>query len=315
MIGNALQTRLLDAARRHFGPGGDTLLREAAQRVAGVPLEQVSYAQLPALFAAVETDAAPAAGREVAAAVAADLDQLAVDADAGLSGRLIGTVAKRLGPAAEPFLTTSCARLGIALDTVERSHLPDIAAMVRQDAGLLLGQEVAEQLAAAVEECRAARPPGLVDRVREIAALHAGASGEAALRDLCRRHLEVDLDELDVEGVRLLARAVERDGAAPLGAERVAAFLAAAREAATSPAEGMRAKVIELARDQIGPAGPQFVRRACAKHGLPFEAVDFEHVMWLAEVMRTEAAPLAGKRAADELARGIRGFLTGNRQS
>jgi hypothetical protein len=33
--------------------------------------------------------------------------------------------------------------------------------------------------------------------------------------------------------------------------------------------------------------------------------------MWLAEVMRTEATPLVGKKGADDMARTIRGFLTG----
>jgi hypothetical protein len=311
VIGSALQTRLLDAAKRHLGPGGDSALKDAAEHVVGVPLEQVAYAQLPALLSAVERDALLVAGRQTAFAIAEELDRLHVDAEAGLSGRLIGAVGKRLGPSAEPFLTNVCAKLKLHLETIDRGHLPQLADAVRQDAVLLLGPEVAGQLGQAVEEAAGARPVGLSKRVVELATEHAGAQGEPVMRELCHERLEIDLDDLDVDGVSLLARAVERDGPAKFGALCAAKFVAAAKQATVSPADGLRQKVLELAKRSVGPAGPDFVKRSCAKAGVPFEAVDFEHVMWLAEVVRTEAAPLVGKKGADEMARAIRGFLTG----
>src|SRR5207253_11477108 len=98
-----------------------------------------------------------------------------------------------------------------------------------------------------------------------------------------------------------------------IGAERTGVFLGLAKQAVASPADPLRQKILELARRQIGPAGPDFLKRACTKNGLPFDAVDYEHIMWLAEVIRADAKPLVGQKGADELARGVRAFLTGGR--
>ena len=313
VIGTALQNRLMDAARRALGPDAEPMVREAAPRALGVSLEQVTYAQLPQLLAEVERDAPRTAGRQVALSMAEELDRLHTDADLGVSGRLIGAVSKRMGPAAEPFLALVCSRLGVTLAEIDRTHLPQIASAVRQDAAPLLGTETALALAIAVDESRTARPPGLVQRVIDIAVEQVGPDGEALIRALCHDRLEVPLDDLDVDGIALLARAVERDGPERIGALRAASLMTAMKGAITSPAESLRAKLLDLARRQIGPAGPDFVKRACAKHGLPFDAVDFEHIMWLAETMRAEAAPLVGKKGADDLARTFRALLTGGR--
>ncbi len=313
VIGTALQKRLLDTAKQHLGPGGDTILRDAAQSALAIPLEQVTYAQLPALINAAERVSAPAAGRDIAFAIASDLDTLARDAEVGLAGRLVGAVGKRLGPSAEPFLTNICSRLGFPLEEVERAQLPQIASAVRRDAGVLLGPETAEAVAVAVLEAGDARPPGLVSRVLEIAREHGGDAGEKLVRDLCHERLEFELDNIPVAGIGPLARAVERDGPPRLGTVQTAAFMAAVRVAMVSPADDLRAKIIALCNRQIGPAGPVFVKKATAKHGLPFDAVDFEHIMWLAEVLRAEAAPIVGKQGGDDLARGVRAFLTGEK--
>jgi hypothetical protein len=309
VIGTALHKRLLDAAREHLGADGELVLRETAERELNIPLEQVQYVQLGALVAAAERAAAPIAGRGSAFAMAADLDTLAADADAGLAGRLIGAVGKRLGPSAEPFLANICGRAGLVLDEIERGQLPRLAAAVRTEAAILLGEESAEAVAQAVQEAGEARPPGLVRRLLEIAREHAGAEGEPLVRDLCQR-LEFELDEIPVAGIDPLARAVERDGPPRLGKLQTAAFMAAVQQAVVSPATGLRQKVVALTSREMGPAGPLFLKKATAKHGLPFDAVDFEHLMWLAEVIRAESAPIIGKSAADELAREVRGFLT-----
>jgi hypothetical protein len=309
VIGTALQKRLLDAAREHLGADGEVVLRETAERELNIPLEQVQYTQLGALVAAAERAAAPIAGRGPAFAMAADLDTLAADADAGLAGRLIGAVGKRLGPSAEPFLANICGRAGLVLDEIERGQLLRLAAAVRTEAAILLGEESAEAVAQAVQEAGEARPPGLVRRLLEIAREHAGDEGEALVRDLCQR-LEFELDEIPIAGIDPLARAVERDGPPRLGKVQTAAFMAAVQRAVVSPATGLRQKVVALTSREMGPAGPLFLKKATAKHGLPFDAVDFEHLMWLAEVIRAESAPIIGKQAADELAREVRGFLT-----
>ena len=313
VIGTALQKRLLDAARQHLGPNGEQILRDAAEQDIGTPLEQVTYAQLPALIDAAERVAAPAAGRDSAFGLAAELDVLHADAGAGLSGRLIGAVGKRLGPSAEPFLTNVCARLGLDLAVLDRTQLSQLAAAARQDAGALLGADTADAVAAAVQEAGNVRPPGLVQRIVDVAREHGGAEGEPLVRDLCHQRLEFELDNIPIQGISPLARAVERDGPARLGKVRTAAFMTAVRQAVASPADTLRAKIVALTNQQVGPAGTIFLKKVSAKHGLPFDAVDYEHIMWLAEVLRAEATPIVGKQAADDLARGVRGFLTGDR--
>src|SRR3712207_130393 len=192
VIGAALQKRLLDAAREHIGADGERLLRETAEREREIPLEKVEYAHLGALMASAERAAAPLAGRGTAFAIAADLDTLAADADAGLAGRLIGAVGKCLGPAAEPFLTNTCSRAGLVLDEIERNQLSQLAAIVRTEAAILLGEDSADAVAQAVQEAGESRPPGLVGRVIDIAREHAGAEGESLVRDLCHQRLELD---------------------------------------------------------------------------------------------------------------------------
>jgi len=310
VIGTALQKRLLDAAREHLGAEGERVVRASAEQTLGTPLEQVHYSQLASLLAAAERAAAPVAGRDVAFAIAADLDTLATDADAGLPGRVIGAVGKRLGPSAEPFLVNICGRADLSLDEIERAQLPALAAAVRKEATLLLGEDVAEGVAQAVQEAGDARPPGLVGRIVDIGRAHAGAEGEALLRDLCHQRLEFELNDIPIAGIGPLARAVEHDGPARFGRVRMAAFVVAAQQATASPAGPLRDKIAALTSRQMGPAAPLFLKKATARHGLPWEAVDYEHIMWLAEVIRAESAPIVGKQAADDLAREVRGFLT-----
>jgi hypothetical protein len=175
----------------------------------------------------------------------------------------------------------------------------------------LLGEEVAGALATAVLGCGAIHPADLAPRVLALVHEHLGAEGVPQVRALSRDRLELELEELDAEGVSLLARVLETDGPAALGAARAAAFVQAARRSIASPAAELRGQVEELTRKYIGPVGGQFLQDVCERHGLPFRAVDYEHLMWLAEALRAEAAPFAGKQGAEELARGVRALLTG----
>jgi hypothetical protein len=54
IVAIALQTRLLDAAERHLGATGESVLHSAAQTELNTPFERISYAQLPEFFAAIE---------------------------------------------------------------------------------------------------------------------------------------------------------------------------------------------------------------------------------------------------------------------
>jgi hypothetical protein len=96
-----------------------------------------------------------------------------------------------------------------------------------------------------------------------------------------------------------------------IGGARVAAFLAAARITLNSPNEQLRNRLVEMVTRRVGPAGRDFLHEICLEGGLPFQAIDYEHLMWLSETLRREAAPLAGKKGAEELARSVRGLLTG----
>lgn len=308
-IAIALQNRLLEAAKRQFGPHGEALLHETAERALGVPLEQVTYAQLPQLLSALQREAPLRVGRDGAYALARDLERLQSEAAADLCDRLTDAAGKLLGPAAKPFLATVCSRLGLGLTTIDHTHLQQLVAAVKQDAGVFLGPDSAQALAAAIGEAGAATSSSMASRVIEVATAHFGQEGERMVRELCRERLETELDDLGCHGITVLAQAAERDGPAHIGPLRMAAFLAAAREAMVAPGSGLRRKLVELTTQQIGPAGAIFVKKACAKNGLPFEAVGYEHLMWLAEVLRREAAPLVGEHDADDLARAVHNLL------
>lgn len=310
VIAIALQNRLLEAARRQLGPNGEVFLRDITERTAGTTLEQVSYAQLPKLFEAVEREAPAAAGRDSATALAEELDRLHAHADADLSDRLARALERVIGPAADACVGTICRRLGFAPEELDRAHLPEFAAAVEHEAAGLLGADTARALAAAAEETRRARPPGLGLLVAQVATEHAGEEGEQVVRALCHERLEVDLDEVDVEGIALLARAVEHDGAGRIGAARTAAFLIAARQAIVAPGAALRTRLLELGHQFVGPAATVFLKKLTAAQGLPFEAISYEHLMWLAGLLRVETTPLIGGQDADEFAAAVRGLLT-----
>lgn len=313
VLGTALQNRLLGVARRELGADGEATVRATAQRTFDRPLDQLTYAELPVLFAAIERqESSPATGRDAALALATAIDGLRSGCDAGLGAVVVGLVGKRLGSAAEPFLVKICAKLEIRLDSLDRAALPGLADAARRDAAVLLGTDGADAVASAVLDARAVRPADLVAQIAGLAREHLGPDGETIVRAICRERLEAELDEVDVEGLAVLARAVERDAPGRVRDTRAGTFLTAAKLAVASPSEPLRVKISELASREIGPAGPVFVKKACAKHGMPFEAIDFEHIAWFAEVIRGEATPIIGRKTADELAHGIRAFVTGH---
>jgi hypothetical protein len=62
--------------------------------------------------------------------------------------------------------------------------------------------------------------------------------------------------------------------------------------------------------EYIGPAREVLIRRVCAAHDLPFDAVTYEHVGGLAVALGTEARPFIGENAAGRLTRAIEALLT-----
>jgi hypothetical protein len=312
-IGSGVLSRLLTAAERCLGPSGESLLRTTALQTLTKPVEHLTFAELPVLLNAFDHTLRVQVGNEVARGLAATLDRLQSEIDAGLSTRLIGALFKRVGSVAEPLLRTTCTSLGYQLETVHASQLRVLAETLQASTVALLGREMADSLHAAVMDAEHRRPASVTKQLFEVARQHLGDNTEMIMSQLCREHLETEVDELDAGSVRALARAVEQYGPTVIGATFATQFAGETASLLVSPAEPLRRRVVQMTRDVVGPFAPQFLDEVCAAHGLPFTAVDYEHLMWLAEVLRTETAPLAGKVAADGLSRQLRAVLTGKR--
>lgn len=307
------RNRLIAAASRCFGLDGEVLVETVTRQSFNRPLDEMSYAELPGLLDAVDRAARIQMGNETAAALAAALLQLQEDIDAGFGGRLAGVLTSRVGAATEPLLNGACARLGVSLDALEPSRLPEVAVAIHTAASTLFGAEAAADLRTALLGVASARPAGLTPQILALTREQLGENGDAILDRLCREHLEIALDDLDAGNVRLLALAVERHGPALFGASLATTFVADASAGLRNPAGPLRHTIVELTRSVIGPFAPEFLDEVCSEHGLPFQAVDEGHLDWLAEVLRAEAEPLAGKEAADGLARELRALSTATR--
>lgn len=310
LIGAALQHRLVDAAKRHIGPEGESILRTAANQAFALPLEQITYDQLPELFSNVDQVMLGSHGREAGAALARAMEGLWLEITSDISGRLVASVAKHVGPTAEPLLRRVCDSLNLALDTIDETDLPSLATRLVAETEGLLGRDVATTLGDAVLQANRVRPPGMVKQIVALATEHLGTNGPELVREVCRQSLELELDHLQLDGVELLARAVERAPELKTRVSPAATFLAAAQLVITSPADSLRQKLSDMAARSLGPAGPDYLRERCRRGGLPFEAVDYEHVMWLAELIRSEMTSLVGKKEADRLAGDVRKLIT-----
>jgi len=312
-IGLALQRRMLDSASRHLGPTAGGFVRDVCVRQLNTPFEGIEYHQLTALLKAIQADAGPLLGQSASDALAADVIQLLTDVDAGIPGRVIGNVSRVMGPSADPFLRAVCGKLNIELDIIDRTTLPMIADAARVDALPLLGEEAARAVQTAVARSANSRPAVMAAQIVAAARRHAGPAGETFVRELCRTRFACDLDQIEPDGLEPLAHAIRTEGASVIGTAGAIAFGRAIAGALTSPDDGVRAKVVEIARQYVGPAAEEFLRRGCRKQGMPWEGVDYEHMMWLAEVVRAESASLIGKQSADDFARAVRRLLVGGK--
>src|SRR3712207_6825217 len=143
VISIALHNRLLEIARCELGASGDHILRAAAQHACGVPLEQISYAQFGQLLIEVERAARPVVGTERAEALAGNIDGLRAVADRAFSRRVSESLGEHLGPAAVPFLSNTCSKLGLAPDAIGRSERARLTEGIWPEANPFLGAEVA----------------------------------------------------------------------------------------------------------------------------------------------------------------------------
>lgn len=310
-ISSALQHRIIKAAETHLGPQADEFVRDVCRNRLDTPFEALEFTRINALLKAIEQDAGEVLGCRTAEALAEAILQIKADVEAGLAGRLIGSLARVMGPAAEPFMRNVCQKSGTSLDAVTRDALPALARTAKTEALPLLGEETAGAVEHVIARAATARPPAMLAGILAAARDCLGARGEEILRQLCRSRLETDLDEIEPEALALLADAIRVQSVDLIGSANAAAFAQAVAAALMSPNVALRGRLAETARKYVGPAGEDFLRRSCRRAGMPWEAVDVEHMMWLAEVVRTESTALIGKKQADDFARVVRGFLTG----
>lgn len=309
-IAAGIQTRILEAAERHLGPSADEIVRDVCRTRLDTPFEKLEYHQLGPLVRSVEADAA-AVLQQRADGLSVDIRQLQGDIEAGVPGRLVNSVARLLGASAEVFMRNVCHRLGFELELVDKSRLSTVAREASIEAAPVFGDDTAEALRGAIERAATVRPAGMEASVIEAATRHFGPKGEKFIREMCRSKLEIDLDEIEPDCLGLLADAIAAEAAGMINSAGAAAFTHAVGLALISPNAALRARIVETARKYIGPAAEDFLRRSCKKSGMPWDAIDYEHMMWLAEVVRAESFPLIGKKSADDFARIVRSFLTG----
>jgi hypothetical protein len=86
-------------------------------------------------------------------------------------------------------------------------------------------------------------------------------------------------------------------------------FLLAARTALHAPGAALRAQLVGVAGRSIGPVSEILVKRVCARQGIPFEALTYEHLNGLASTLAEEARPHIGAAAAEQLRERVVGLL------
>lgn len=310
-LGSAVQYRIQDAVKRQAGPDAERLLLDTALDLFDRPLDRLTYAEVALLLTTVERYAPERLGTQRVAAFVRDFDRLQQQIERGLADRLLGIVSRYTGAKAPALLTAAGERLGYPWESTTTDHLAEPADALAIEATALLADGVIETLAEAVRTAGAIQPADLSFRLIALATQHLGMDGESAIRRICQSRLEVDLEDVSAVGLSVLRAAILRDGATTFGERPATLMVTATRAAITSPAASLRETLRQIAARDLGPAGPDVIARACAARGLPFEALDHEHLMLVAEAMRLEAAPLIGRKAADQLAGRVRRLLTG----
>lgn len=308
LLTTSARTRILEATTQRLGSIGPDFARETCRADLATEFDALDYRAVDAFVTALTATAGAMLGRRMTDALAGAILRLADDERWSLSARLVLSVSHVLGAAAAPFLRTICAGLGITLEGIDRRALPRLARTAATHARPVFGPETAEAVRREIAAAVAACPDGLAAELRDLAHHHAGPHGEDLLREVCRASLGLDLDEAGPEHLRPLANAVRTDVSPATITAATAAFAASVQAALVSPHDGLRDDLFVVAQRFIGPAGEEFLRKACARHGVPWEAVEDEHLEWLAETVRAEAVLFIGKAAADDFARSIRMF-------
>src|SRR5581483_2639010 len=111
-----LQARIIDVALAELGPTAGAFMQEVCRTRLNVDFEEIDFQRIEALIVAVEQDSRAVFGQRIAGALADDITQLHADVEAGVSGRMVRSTARVLGPSAEVFLQGPCRQLGVTLD-------------------------------------------------------------------------------------------------------------------------------------------------------------------------------------------------------
>ena len=303
------QVRILDAAGRCLGPHGEAIVREAAARLCGAAFETLSYGQIETLFDRLERDVPRDLGRDLAAALAGEIRRQCSPDGADLTEQLVETIAAYFGPSAERFLATMRSRLSGAPATLTAEHLPELAEVAEQATRNALGPESARELIALMRQAAPAQTPDPSPEVLRIAAAHAGDHGVAGMRAICRERLEVEIEEIRADGLALLLGAIEQDGGRAFLTRGMPSFVPAARAALHAPGAALRGQLIATVGRTIGPVSELLVKRVCARQGIPFDALTYEHLDGFATAVRDEVRAHVGEAAAEELRQRITALL------
>jgi hypothetical protein len=264
-------------------------------------LETLGYEQLDVLFERLERDLPHDLGRDLATELAAEIDRRCSPDAHDLTERLVEAVAVYFGPSAEQFLLTMRARLSGAPATLTMGHLPELAEIAERATSNALGPESAAELTELIRNVRPAQTADLAQEILRIATEQAGINGEAGIRAICRQRLEVELEEIAADGVAALLGAVEQDRGRAFLTRGLPSFVLAARTALHAPGAALRAQLVGVAGRSIGPVSEILVKRVCARQGIPFDALTYEHLNGLAGALADEARPHIGGAAAEEL--------------
>lgn len=302
------QSRLAELARHHLGNEWPAVFHQASVDAGAVGFDKLAYLEVPRFLVAIHHLSAALMGRETAARVLEVLRPLAGAASPPEDPVVALTAV--LGPSASVIYTTLTAKAGVNPDDWSQEARQKLACAAQEHIAGLLGEPVAKQMAEVLDppaNIRSMLPKGTV--VRAVEAL--GEEVAVQVTALCKRELRRPLDDLDAAGVTDLIRVIGAEGARGFGEENAARFVATLRQAMGGASPRLQAQLVDLIAEYLGPMAREFLEDVCLQHGVPLTMLDFEHLMWLAEVLRAEAGALVGNADADRLARSVRALVTG----
>ena len=295
------RARLVEVAERHFGSGGRELLESCLHDVVGTELETLRYAQAGALLRAMADRSPQYWVRDRAGGLSRSLLEYADQVDAALSARIETALQQHIGKHAPVFLRTLCQRGGLDPQGLQLPDLPALLILLRQEASTTFGAEGAAEVVTAVQAAAEHGGPEVALEVDHLARQWLGPGGERLVRDFVRRRFEIELADLDLNGVKRLAEAVSEHATELSGDGWSEAFISDARAAMLMGSPEIQERLRVLSILILGPAGPKIVRKACTTHGLPWEAIDADHLLWLAGILKQETEGVVGPKVAAAL--------------